>query len=143
MSRHAYIDDCDDYLQYGRWRGQVTSAIRGKRGQAFLKELLAALEAMPNKRLITCELKNDKGEFCTLGVIGAARGVELEALNVEDYDNLADVFGIAAPLVREIEFENDELGFSPEKRWEKMYCWVKEQIKPGEPTPAPGGGEGK
>lgn len=44
MSRHGYSDDChDDILSFGQWRGQVASAIRGKRGQAFLKELIAAL----------------------------------------------------------------------------------------------------
>ena len=34
-----------------RYRGAVKSAIRGKRGQAFLREMLAALDAMPEKRL--------------------------------------------------------------------------------------------
>ena len=34
MGRHGYTDDCDDDpLALGRWRAQVASSIRGKRGQ--------------------------------------------------------------------------------------------------------------
>jgi hypothetical protein len=57
MSRSGYSDDCEDVLAWGRWRGRVASAIRGKRGQAFLKELLAALDALPEKRLVANDLK--------------------------------------------------------------------------------------
>src|SRR5262245_16738600 len=35
-----------------RWRGAVHAAIFGKRGQAFLTELLAALDALPEKKLL-------------------------------------------------------------------------------------------
>ena len=74
MSRHGYsseYDDVDDILALGRWRGQVSSAIRGKRGQAFLKEMIQALEAMPVKKLIAKEL-SDHGQVCALGAVGAA-----------------------------------------------------------------------
>jgi len=47
MSRSGYSDDCDDQWSLICWRGAVKSAIRGKRGQAFLKEMLAALDALP------------------------------------------------------------------------------------------------
>lgn len=59
MSRSGYTEDCDDNWQLIRWRGAVASAIRGKRGQAFLRELLAALDAMPEKRLIADALVFD------------------------------------------------------------------------------------
>ena len=44
MSRSGYGDDYgdDDPLAIGRWRGAVNSAIRGKRGQQTLREILAA-----------------------------------------------------------------------------------------------------
>jgi hypothetical protein len=45
MSRSGYSDDLDP-LALGRWRGRVASAMRGKRGQAFLREMLAAMDAM-------------------------------------------------------------------------------------------------
>lgn len=56
MSRSGYSEDCDNDWSLIRWRGAVKSAIRGKRGQALLKEMLEALDAMPVKRLIRGEL---------------------------------------------------------------------------------------
>lgn len=134
MSRSGYVDDGE----FGGWdlimfRGQVASAIRGKRGQAFLRELLGALDAMPEKRLIAEELR-DGGEVCALGSIGARRGVDLEALDPEDYDTLAGVFGVARQLIQEIEWMNDEgvWAASPEQRWEAMRAWVVSNLKPEE-----------
>lgn len=129
MSRSGYSEDCDDTLQYGRWRAQVKSAIRGKRGQALLRELLESLDAMPDKRLIRNELRKD-GEMCTLGVLGAKRGMNLEAIDPEDHEIVASEFGVAHQLVREIEFENDEQcdRDTPEERWKHMRAWVAGQL---------------
>jgi hypothetical protein len=85
----------------------VASALRGKRGQQFLRDLAASLDAMPDKRLIAHALKAD-GQFCTLGVLGAARGIDLSKLDPEDYYQVADAFGIASCMAQEIVFENDE-----------------------------------
>ena len=60
MSRSGYSEDCDGWALV-RWRGAVKSAIRGQRGQAFLRELLAALDAIPDKRLIAEELVDAQG----------------------------------------------------------------------------------
>lgn len=43
MSRSGYSDDCD-HIEL--WRAAVDAAVSGKRGQAFLRELLGALDAM-------------------------------------------------------------------------------------------------
>lgn len=111
------------------WRGQVASAIRGKRGQAFLKELLLALEAMPEKKLIARELI-ENGQVCALGAAGIAKGIDLSDVAPHDHDLLAKKFNIAHQLVQEIEWENDENGgSSPEMRWERMHGWVKQQLK--------------
>lgn len=107
MSRSGYSDDCEDQWATIRWRGAVKSAINGKRGQAFLRELLVTLDAMPDKTLTTGELEAD-GEFCTLGAIGKARGVALEKVDTWDWQQLADVLGISEAMAREIMFENDE-----------------------------------
>ena len=109
MSRHGYSEDAgDDPLALGRWRGAVTATIRGKQGQAFLREVLAALDAIPGKRLISEELQTVDGEFCTLGAVGAARGINLSAIDPKDYDEVAAAFGINAKLAQEIMWENDE-----------------------------------
>lgn len=129
MSRSGYVDDFDDPRSLTMWRGQVASAIRGKRGQAFLRELQQALDAMPTKRLIAHELKQD-GEVCALGSVGIRRGVDLGALDPDDYDKLAEVFGIAHQLVREIEWLNDEWwgSDSPEQRWQRVRDWCDSNI---------------
>jgi hypothetical protein len=129
VSRSGYDDDCDadyDVLALGRWSGQVASTIRGKRGQAFLAELLQALDEMPAKRLIAHELKLG-GEVCALGSLGAARGIALEELDPEDYDAVSHAFGITHQLVREIEWVNDDCGVhreTPESRWQRVRDWV-------------------
>ncbi len=69
MSCSGYSDDYDGW-DLVCWRGAVNSALKGKRGQAFLIELRDALEAMPAKRLIADSLQAD-GEFCIIGALGA------------------------------------------------------------------------
>lgn len=106
MSRSGYSEDCDGWALI-RWRGAVSSSIRGKRGQQLLRETLAALDAMPVKELIAHELAKE-GEYCTLGVVGKARGMDLESLDPEDREVVAGAFGIAPALAAEIVYENDE-----------------------------------
>lgn len=112
MSRSGYTDDIDSYWQHIMWRGRVASSIRGKRGQAMLRELLAVLDAMPDKRLYPNSFATVSGEYCTLGVLGAARGTKMDDLgDAEDGCDerlVAERFGVAAPLVQEIMYMNDE-----------------------------------
>jgi hypothetical protein len=93
--------------------------------------MLAALEALPDKRLITEDLRDEDGEMCALGVLGAARGLDLNRLDPEDPDGIASAFDIAPQLAREIVFENDEQygDETPERRYERMVRWVKAQIR--------------
>ncbi|WP_216675104.1 hypothetical protein [Paraburkholderia elongata] len=122
------------------WRGAVKSAIRGKRGQAFFRDLAAALDAMPEKRLIADELQTAEGEFCTIGVLGHARGVDMAKLDPEDRDAVGAAFNIAPALAAEIVFENDENDYhwnaalghieydTPEQRWVRMRQWVEANL---------------
>jgi len=130
MSRSGYSEDYDQWANI-RWRGAVNSAIKGKRGQDFLKELLTALEAMPVKRLIANDLQTESGEFCTLGVLGASRGIDMENINPSDSETVSSEFNIADALAREIVFWNDEGHYeteTPENRWNRMRNWVADQI---------------
>lgn len=108
MSRSGYTDDIEDTWRHICWRGAVNSAIRGARGQSFLRELVAALDAMPVKELAAESLVTEDGEFCTLGAVGAARGMDMSAIDPEDWDQVAKAFGVAPAMVREIVYENDE-----------------------------------
>lgn len=132
MSRSGYTDDMDDQWALIRYRGAVRSAIRGKRGQAFLREMLAALDAMPEKRLVANELEMD-GQVCAIGAVGRSRGVDMNALDPEDPEKVAEVFGVNEKLAREIVWENDEAACgeeSPEKRFERMRGWITRNLLP-------------
>lgn len=143
MSRSGYCDDIEDNWRHICWRGAVNSALKGKRGQGFLIELRDALDAMPVKRLVANELQAD-GEFCTLGVLGAKRGMDLAKLDPDCAESVSAAFDIAGAMAREIVYENDEYGGehqwqpdgtyqyvkeSPEHRWTRMRAWVDSQIQ--------------
>lgn len=133
MSRSGYCDDWDVSEWQGIMaRGAIVSAIRGRRGQRFFRELLAALDAMPEKRLIANELVEQDGSVCALGALGKARGLSLDGVDPEDPDRVAGLFDIAASLAREVVYENDEAGWydeKPEARWVRMRNWVRSQIR--------------
>jgi hypothetical protein len=135
VSRAGYSEDIDHWALI-RWRGQVASAIRGARGQAFLRELVEALDALPEKRLIDGELQEGKN-VCAIGSVGARRGVDMTKLDPHDPETLSGVFGIAEQLVREIEFMNDEAVWreTPEERWQRMRDWVVGNLKSVPPLP--------
>jgi len=130
MSRSGYSDDCESWSLIC-WRGAVTSAMKGRRGQAFLLELRDAMEVMPEKRLVADVLEAD-GQFCTIGVLGAKRGINMEALDPGDREEVAAAFGIAPALAAEIVFMNDEGSWNsetPEQRWTRMRAWVESNIQ--------------
>lgn len=112
MSRSGYTDDNDDPLAHGRWRSAVKRALEGRRGQSLLRELLQALDEMPDKRLWPGSFATVDGEFCTLGVLGAKRGTKMDDLGDADYgcepELVAQRFGIAPAMAAEIMYMNDE-----------------------------------
>jgi hypothetical protein len=146
MSRSGYTDEPGSEWDAICWRGQVASAIRGKRGQAFLRELIEALDAMPVKALIKNDLIRDTVEIdpfgggyipddapkvCALGSVGIGRGLNMEALDPEDYDSVADAFRIAPRLAQEIAFQNDDAAWhaTPAERWQRMRDWAASRLK--------------
>jgi hypothetical protein len=107
MSRSGYSDDCDGWALI-RWRGAVKAAIKGRRGQQALRDIVAALDALPEHRLASGSLVTADGEYCTLGALGRARCLDMATIDPEDRSAVADAFGIAEALAAEIMFENDE-----------------------------------
>lgn len=132
MSRSGYSDELDDHWQLIRWRGAVASAIRGRRGQAFLREMLVAMDALPEKKLIAFELEAH-GEFCALGAVGKARGMDMASVEVEDHENVAKCFAIPHALACEIMWVNDEWTYwereTPEARFARMRAWVESKLE--------------
>jgi hypothetical protein len=125
--------ECDDIETQRRWalqRANTARQIRSKHGQAFLRELLAAMEALPEKRLIEGAIAKD-GAVCSLGALALKRRVdagedrqavldELASKNVDpesddfDGDYIWDwaVAALEAPslIAWEIPSENDDGG---------------------------------
>ena len=139
MSRSSYTDDCSNW-DIIKWRGMVASAIRGKRGQAFLQRLGFLMDKMPIKGLIKEAVVDDEGCCCALGVVGI-KTIPLEQFwremdPMEDPEWSAEmmgrIFNISEVLVREIQYINDDRGphdESPAQRWERVRNWVEENIK--------------
>jgi len=127
MSRSGYSCDCENI---GLWQGAVRSALCGKRGQAFLRELAAAMDAMPERKLIAGELVTPEGECCALGVVCKSRGLDAANLDFEDAREVGNFVGISHAMAAEIEYLNDDAvrDATPEARWARMRAWVEEQI---------------
>jgi hypothetical protein len=128
MSRSGYSDDCEGW-DLIRWRGAVASAIRGERGQAFLREMIVALDALPQKRLTENALEHD-GEVCAMGAVGLKRGIDMNEIDATDRHSVASAFGISPALAAEIAYENDEYWRdTPENRWQRMRKWAESHLQ--------------
>lgn len=145
MSRSGYDNDYDDENgALAMYRGMVASATRGKRGQALLKDILIAMNGIPERRLIAHDLEA-KGSVCAIGAAGRLRGVDMSGLDPDDAETVAYRFNVADCLAREVVYMNDECGYpneyewrygrprwreeTPEERYERMRKWVRSQIK--------------
>lgn len=135
--RSGYSDDFDPQHN-ALWRGRVTSAMRGARGQRLLRDLLHELAVMPRKRLISEELVGDDGDVCLLGAGWRKRGIhDIAAIDPSDHETLAKRFDVAACLIQEIEYVNDEAAWkveTPEERYERVRRWLVENIKAAQPA---------
>jgi hypothetical protein len=138
MSRSGYSDWGDwegREWELIRWRGAVASAIRGARGQAFLREMLSALDALPRKCLVANSFVQEEEEVwvCAIASVARARGVDLSDIDPGDDQvryPVAARLGIAPALAAEIMWENDE-GWpeSSEQRFARVRMWIASQIK--------------
>lgn len=155
MSRSGYSEDCEDL---GLWRGAVESAIRGRRGQAFLREMADALDAMPVKELVADDVVRDSEHVCAMGAVIVARRLDVSKVDIYNARDTADILGIAGALAQEIAYENDECGRvrveeegpcqpwnwpritwreeTPAERWTRMRAWVDQNlVTPQDPPP--------
>ena len=131
MSRSGYSEECDRWALIC-WRGAVASSLRGVRGQRLLTDLRDALKAMPVKELIANELEAD-GKYCALGIVGCARKIDMQGVNVEDSEEVARMFDISNAMAKEIVYMNDEYYYYPEtneSRHARMLAWVETKISP-------------
>lgn len=134
MSRSGYSDDIDTW-QLIRWRGAVASALRGKRGQSFLREMLVALDALREKRLVRNALEAD-GDVCALGSVGRQRSLNMADVDPGDHESVAALFGIPHAMACEIMDFNDDGTWdaTPEKRFKLVRDWIVARLA-ASPTP--------
>lgn len=144
MSRSGYSDDCESWEgSFALWRQSVKLAINGKRGQAFLRDLLVSLQALPDKKLIAGNMERD-GEVCAIGALGRMRGIDMTEIDqvIEEFGDIDGgaqvgyevgvVFKIAPALAMELMYENDEASpwhETPEQRYHRMVRWVGRHIR--------------
>lgn len=130
MSRSGYCE-YGDYDHLNLYRASVERAIKGKRGQKFLRELAKSLDDMPEKRLIPSELISETGEVCAIGSYCKAKGLKVDGVDIYDPESVGNLVGISRSMAAEIEYENDERAThneSPEQRWVRMRKWVASEI---------------
>lgn len=153
--RIGYSDEEDYPGQFGLWQGNCQRSLKGRAGQAALRELEAALLALPDKRLIEGELADDEGSVCAIGALAKHEGRLTEELRAEGEYDMEDV-GVDLGMPRlvawkvvemnDIQFAGTDLVFgegpyrwpgeqpyfyvpiTPEQRYERMLAWVREQL---------------
>jgi hypothetical protein len=66
---------------------------------------------------------------CALGAVGRARGIDMTAIDTEDWKRLSEEFGITELMAREIMYLNDEWCVSDEDRFRYIRRWALRHIK--------------
>lgn len=156
--RISYCDEEDRPGQFALWDANCRRSIGGRVGQRELRELEAALLALPEKRLIHGSLTDDDGGMCAIACYAKHKGVDLSKFDPEDE---SDEVGIVAGMPRLVAWKvvalNDiELDtvwevahgpiqrghgiykggiplireMTPEERYAAVLKWVRARVKP-------------
>ena len=151
MSR-LYQNDCDfDPWMEGQQAGALRSAIRGNRGQRFLRDLVAGLDALPEPKLSAGALEDEEtGCCCAFGAVRRYRGADAVPLyfdpREEDLDppHFAEPFDVAKALAWEVVEANENWSTSNceatmRQRWAHVRAWATRHlpahVKEGEAQP--------
>lgn len=130
--RIGYSDEEDFPGQFELWQANCQRSLAGAKGQAALKELEAALLALPDKRLIVEQLQDEEGAVCSIGAVVKQRGLSQNDL-VSDPDEMEEV-GVELGMPRLTAWKIVEMNdiywdfVTPEVRYSKMLTWVQSQI---------------
>jgi hypothetical protein len=124
----------------GQAAGALRSAIRGRRGQQLLRDLVAGLDALPEPELAAGSLEDpESGCVCALGAVRLQRGPHAVPLSHDltdpdvDWRDLAEPFNISEALAHAViaanEFRdkrNDEQ--SRRRRWQSVRNWAVSKL---------------
>lgn len=128
MSRSGYTEDCE-YLEL--YRNSVERALKGKRGQKFLRELAEAMDTMAVHELHAGTVLDAEGGVCAMGTVCIKRGLEI----VPEFDDpwvVAEYLGITKSMASEIAWINDEANLrneTPSERWTRVRKWVEDNLQ--------------
>ena len=137
MSRYCDSDDYDwEPWMEGQAAGAMRSAIRGRRGQQLLRDLVAGLDALPVPELAAGALEDpETGCVCALGAVRIHRGAAAVPLRFDptdpdiDWRDLAEPFDISETLANAVVSQN-EYGSkrndeqSRRRRWQSVRAWA-------------------
>lgn len=153
--RIGYSEDEDYPGQHSLFHANCARALLGKKGQVALRELEAALVALPSKRLVAHKLV-EQGDVCAIGALALHKGAteeHLETLDDEYMEGVGEEYGLPHLVAWKVVEKNDidlesysvlapgpnQYGFyhgyqpgyrltikvTPEKRYEYMLTWVR------------------
>jgi hypothetical protein len=93
----------------------------------FFNDLLAALDALPSRRLIDAELDNGV-DCCALGAMLRHRGIEVP--EDDDTAEVAAELGVDSGLAFEVVNVNDHSASeTPEDRFIRVRAWAEECLR--------------
>ena len=140
--RVGYSEEENYPGQFNLWQANCRRSRQGKKGQAALRDLEAALLAMPEKRIQKDIFVDLNGESCAIGALMLHRNISagmpreqavaecavLDPLETEEY---GVILGLPRLVAWAVAVENDEWWWEdeiPEKRYLRMLAWVREEI---------------
>jgi hypothetical protein len=153
--RINYNDDEDTPGQFALWRANCQRSLHGRKGQAALRALEAALVALPSKRLVAHEFDNGT-DVCAIGALARAKGHTPKADPEYEMEEIGVELGMPRLVAWLIVELNDilldtvwEVGdgpqrphcglykggiplirdMTPEERYEKVLTWVRREIR--------------
>jgi len=140
--RIGYSDDEDWPGQFALFQANCRRSLRGQTGQCALRQLEAALLALPKPRLIAHELQDVAGDVCAIGALVRYQGItpkadpefEMEHIGVECGMPLLVAWKVVEQ--NDIEFDTRYVAdpvfhrvlYTPEERYDAMLAWVRQQL---------------
>lgn len=125
--RESGYDNCEcEENVAGLFRSILQRAASGKRGKKLLEDIVQAMMALSEPRLLSDNLEVD-GEVCALGAVLRARNIVLNHIDC-NAPGIARALDAPETLVREIiSVNDDEFGLTvetPEERFKRFGSWA-------------------
>ena len=129
--RIEYTEDEDYPGQFNFYQANCNRSLTGRRGQAALRELEAALLALSAKRLIANELDNG-ADCCAIGALARRKGLTFD---IDPEDGGMEEVGVECGMPRLVAWkvveanDIDNETYSVRAPGPNVYCWP--QYTPG------------